>query len=440
MKYFALSLLVVLLPQFAQATVQISEVAWMGNESSQYSEWFELYNDGDSATNLAGWKLYEGDGGALVFTLTKSIPANGYLLVERTTASAPDAVSGITDEAGSFGGGGFANTGEDLVLKDSGGATVDELNYLDGWPAGDATSKQTMQWNGDKWITADPTPKAGIGEASTSSEEGGDEQTTATERDPFPIPPVSPNKPLIEFTVPPIVYRGVSYQFGAQPILEYNFHVNKGMVYWNFGDGTTLHQDTAVPVMHTYQYPGTYTMYYSYSDVFTAQVPLIGTKKIRVIEPALTLSMIDARAIELNNTSATPIDLSGWKIFAGGRSVSIPDMTIVSEKSKVTIPLAALGLTTALEARIIDPSGNMVAQTNKSYSAPIVLKSDEGIASGTFIPEASDLVAQAVEQPEAKQPTPIRNRTKTFIFGAVALFVIGLSILLERAMARREYQ
>jgi hypothetical protein len=440
MKYFVLSLLVVLLPQFAQATVQISEVAWMGTQSSQYSEWLELYNDGDSATNLAGWKLYEGDGGALVFTLTKSIPANGYLLIERTTASAPDAVPAVNDESGPFGGGGFANTGEDLVLKNAEGSIVDELNYTDGWPAGDATTKQTMQWNGSTWITADPTPKAGVGESGTSSDDDIAQKASPEEKDPYPIPVVSPNKPRIEFTTPSVIYRGVSYQFDAQPVLEYNFHLETGTMYWNFGDGTTLQRNTVGQVSHTYQYSGMYTMYYSYSDPYTKNAPLTGTKKIHVLDPILTVSMVDTRAVELNNTSSTPVDLSGWKLFVDGALISIPDMTIVSEKSKATIPLIALGISRGTTARLLDPSGNMVAQTSKTYGVPVAASPDETIVSDAFIPEATDLVAQAVEHPEAKPTTLIRNRTKTFIFGAVALFVIGLSILLERAMARREYQ
>lgn len=436
MKYIALIILVVLLPQFAQAKVQISEVAWMGTSNSQYSEWIELYNDGDSSINLGGWKLYEGDGGSLVFTFTKTITAHSYLLLERTTASAPDAVQGISDESGSFGGGGLANTGEDLVLKDGAGTVVDELNYLEGWPAGDATTKQTMQWNGEKWITADPTPKMGIDEGEESSDGDIEEKISNTEEDPFPIPPVSPNNPLIQFTIPPVVYRGVSYQFGAQPILEYNFHVNNGSVYWNFGDGTVIHQELATPVVHTYEYAGTYTMYYSYSDVFTKQSPLIGIKKIRVIEPALTLSMVGTRAIELHNTSTTPVDLSRWRVFAGRQSVAIPDMTIVSEKSKVTIPLIALGLSDASEARIIDPSGNLIAQSTNTRVESISIPETSVEPQQIGVVHESDPLVEDLQA----SPTPIRNRTKTFIFGAVALFVIGLSILLERAMARREYQ
>jgi hypothetical protein len=332
MKYIVLALLLVLFPRIAQAQVRITEVAWMGTADSQYSEWIELYNESSNDINVSGWKLYEGDGGPLVFTFTKSISANGYLLLERTTASAPDAVPGVSDESGSFGAGGFANTGEDLVLKDSSGSIVDELNFLDGWPAGDATTKQTMQWNGQKWITASATPKEGV-HASQSDSDTEDEVIEDT-GDPFPIPAVSPNKPMISFTVPSVVYTGIPYEFFAQPILEYNFRIHTGNIYWNMGDGTVVRQQNVAPIFHTYTHAGTYTVYYSYTDARTQNTALTGMKKIKVVEPELTIAMIGTNAIGINNTSNTPVDLSGWKVFSGGRYVLVPDKTIVAEKIK----------------------------------------------------------------------------------------------------------
>jgi hypothetical protein len=141
------------------AAVRINEVAWMGTATSQYNEWIELYNDGDNDVSLKGWTIYK-TGNVLLFTLTKTIAANGYLLIEHNTPSAPDAVPGINDEAGTFGGGGLKNTGEDLVLKDDNGNPVNTLPYSSGWPAGDAKTKQTMQWTGTVWITATGTPDA----------------------------------------------------------------------------------------------------------------------------------------------------------------------------------------------------------------------------------------------------------------------------------------
>lgn len=442
MRYFLLACCIILLPQLVHADVQITEVAWMGTAGSQYSEWIELYNDGQSSVNLAGWKLYEGDGGALVFTFTKSIPANGYLLLERTTASAPDAVPGINDESGPFGGGGFANTGEDLVLKDATGATAEELNYLGGWPAGDATSKHTMQWNGDKWITGAATPKAAAGEdTGTSTSDEPDASEEEVPEDPYPIPKVSPNKPGIAFTVPSTIYRGVSYEFDAKPLLEYNYQLNEGSIYWNMGDGTTISQRTVAPITHTYTYPGTYTISYAYSDAINKNAPLKGSKKIVVSAPAISLNILDNTALQIKNTSSTAVDLTGWKVVVPGKQLSIPDMTIVAEKATVVIPVSAFGISSIATASLVDPSGSVVARSGQDTTVVKSMSNDtetieyDPIDAGVA---ADDLVAHASDA-QTGESMPIRNRTKTYIFGAVALFVIGLSILLERITARQEY-
>jgi len=155
-------------PGIAYADIRINEIAWMGTAASQYSEWIELYNSGADAVSLAGWKLYK-TGGELFFTLSKTIAAEGYLLVERTTASAPDAVPGINDESGTFNGGGLRNSGEDLSLKDKDGNIIENLPFASGWPAGDAKTKDTMQWDGSKWITAPGTPDTSNATASAAA-------------------------------------------------------------------------------------------------------------------------------------------------------------------------------------------------------------------------------------------------------------------------------
>lgn len=140
--------------------VVLNEIAWMGVSGNQYGEWLELYNDGDTAVSLAGWKLYKDGTSTLVFTFSKAIPAKGFLVLERTTASHPDPLPDIADEAGAFGNGGFSNlpAGEHLVLVNAEGQVADALDFSDGWPAGDNDSKKTMQRLQGEWITAAPTP------------------------------------------------------------------------------------------------------------------------------------------------------------------------------------------------------------------------------------------------------------------------------------------
>ncbi|MCA9360208.1 hypothetical protein KC850_04225, partial [Candidatus Kaiserbacteria bacterium] len=48
-----------LFPYSVNAAVYISEVAWMGSDSSANHEWIELHNDGD-AVSVADWVLTDG--------------------------------------------------------------------------------------------------------------------------------------------------------------------------------------------------------------------------------------------------------------------------------------------------------------------------------------------------------------------------------------------
>jgi hypothetical protein len=106
-----------------------------------------LYNAGESDADLTGWQLFKvASGEVLVFQLSGTVSGGGYLLVERTTNSSPDPIVDIQDISGQFGGSGLRNTGEYLILKDSTGSVVDEVNALSAWfEAGDNTTKSSME-------------------------------------------------------------------------------------------------------------------------------------------------------------------------------------------------------------------------------------------------------------------------------------------------------
>ncbi|HWC57782.1 MAG TPA: lamin tail domain-containing protein [Candidatus Paceibacterota bacterium] len=444
MKYIVLVLMVGILcvPLCAFAAVHITEIAWMGTPESQYSEWLELYNDDTTAVDLSGWKLYKGDG-TLIFTFTKTIQPQSYLLLERITASAPDAVPGIDDESGTFGGGGLSNSGEALVLKDAQGATIQSLDFSSGWPAGDAKTKETMQWDGSGWVTAPPTPRSAFVSSSSDGETTAplSDVTTAPTHT-FDIPATSPNAPYVDFTAPPLLYSGTPYEFTMQPVLEYNYRVHDGVFTFNMGDGTVLYSATADPITHTYDYPGTYVLSFLYVDPYHQHASLQATKNITVVSPAVKLALSDAQSFQISNTAATPIDLSGWRFVFPGTTVAVPNMTIIAPNATVTIPFRTLAIAPQATVAIEDPLGTVVASTTPSASshASLSLAHFSSSSSQPLPPmEASASPVAHLDDAGASATSPSRNHTKTIVVGVVALFVIVLSILLERVMARQEY-
>jgi len=141
--------------------VFINEINWMGSAGNAYGEWIELYCNCASDMDLADFGIYDGDE-KLIIKLTKKISAHGYYLIARTTPSHKNELEEYADEIGQFGGSGLSNEAEMLVLKDGGGNIVESLDFRSGWPAGDNSTKETMQWDGagENWFTSPATPRA----------------------------------------------------------------------------------------------------------------------------------------------------------------------------------------------------------------------------------------------------------------------------------------
>lgn len=132
--------------QFGAPDVVVNEVAWAGTVANAADEWIELRNNSSSEIDLTGYAL-EWDDGETVIRFDAdaesnakdirraTIPADGFLLLERTD---DDTISDV--EADVIYTGSLSNGGEALVLRDDDGEAIDEVNADGGeWPAGAAS-------------------------------------------------------------------------------------------------------------------------------------------------------------------------------------------------------------------------------------------------------------------------------------------------------------
>ncbi|TLS37298.1 competence protein ComEA [Pseudalkalibacillus caeni] len=120
----------------ASGSAVINEIAWMGTTNSSYDEWMELYNPTGQEIDLTDWTLSSADGSPSI-SLSGTIPAEGYFLLERTDDnSVPGVVADLIYS------GGLSNSGESLELRDASGSLVDQV---DAWHAGDNDTKATME-------------------------------------------------------------------------------------------------------------------------------------------------------------------------------------------------------------------------------------------------------------------------------------------------------
>jgi hypothetical protein len=375
------------MPVFARADVHINEVAWMGTTGSQYEEWIELYNDG-SATSLDGWKIYKAGGSTTLISLSGSISAGQYLLVCRTTPSVPNPLSGSCDVTGSFGGSGLNNTSEHIILKNSGGTSVDEINATSGWPAGDSSTKDTMQKSGSGWITSPGTP----GAANASNDNGGgggnndddtneedQEEDTTEETESISSAETAKIYPtrLLKVEAPKIVIVGSPAHFKAQALDYDRSDMFKGHYTWNMGDGKVREfalgfRETNDGFDYVYEYPGTYSVSVKYYHSFLDDVPAELEQRftIEATSAAVTVSRVyPDGAIELKNTSGNALDVSGWVIRdITGKTFTIPEDSFLAP-GKTVVFSAKITKINAISGVSIYTSANMLAFSTQAVAA-----------------------------------------------------------------------
>jgi hypothetical protein len=74
--------------------VVINEVAWSGTQAFPGDEWVELYNATGAAIDLTNWRLEAADGDPLITLSGLTIPATGYVLLERGSANVTNVSTG----------------------------------------------------------------------------------------------------------------------------------------------------------------------------------------------------------------------------------------------------------------------------------------------------------------------------------------------------------
>lgn len=342
---FSLTLLLtaaLLLPENTAAAVKINEIAWMGSTGNANAEWIELYNDGEEVS-LSDWKL---TGTTLNITLSGTIGAGGFYLLERTSDASVPTVSADQIYTGAL-----SNTGDTLLLKDATGATVDEVIGGSNWEniGGDNTTKDTPQRQGSAWSTAAPTPRAQ--NASTASEEEGDETATTTPEVATTTPSStvggsipstqsyakSPARVLlldagdsrIVLAGVSTPYRAVAYSGEGKP--------KDARITWSFGDGT---RELGERVWHTYEEPGEYAVVVR-AEHFEAHV--VRTITVRVEEADITARM-HPKGVVIENKSDRLVDLSGWRLFTEDREFIVPEDTALLPRGESLFSSKVTGL------------------------------------------------------------------------------------------------
>ncbi len=125
----------------SRSLVIFNEVAWMGSSESANDEWMELKNISNQKINLQGWQIIDKDEQIKIALEEENyIEPKKFFLLERTDDNSVPWI-----EADLIYKGGLGNTDEILYLFDENCYLRDEVSAFPDWPAGDNSSKRTME-------------------------------------------------------------------------------------------------------------------------------------------------------------------------------------------------------------------------------------------------------------------------------------------------------
>lgn len=458
----AVSALIISLLPLSASAIEITEVAWMGNNESHYCEWIELYNDSSQAVDLSAWQLQVDDAKTDLGTGETGdfvISPQSYRLIERTTASCPDPVPGEAGIKLSFGG--LPNSGATVSLINEEGAVVASLAGGEDWQqiGGDNESKETAQYSEGGWLTAPATPgePAVATSADTSNDEVEAEQdnkadkSNEDESDESSGEATELELPDGEFTLaisgPTRVYKNQPVKFSTTPrgVVD---GVRSSLVYsWNFGDTNTR---SGREVEHTYKRAGTYvvTVYATY-----ARHEALATKTVTVVPNDLELSRAENGDLLIHNPATYAMNISGYKL-QGQRSLVFPDHSYVASKQTLTIPRKQIENGTFSYVALFDAVGTFVASTKQEEENTVTDNSRvESETSTTSKPEseveANPQVLGIATDTEAVRDTDKAPRSKENVwyeklisyweYGALAgLLAVAAYLLLTPSPRRSE--
>lgn len=377
-------LLLFISPLSASASIEITEVAWMGSTESASHEWIELYNSG-AQVNLSNWVLT--DGNNLSITLAGVAPANSYVVLERSSDAS------AAGEAFLIYSGAIVNTGATLTLTNAAGDVVDQVYGGEGWGAigGDNGTKETPQKSSSGWVTAPATPGHAVVSHSNSASQSEDiavvvqDDRTQNTASSVAVPVVKGGGEPTVLTLPgvtleltvtgsEIVHVNQPVSFDVTPSGIGDTLIDSLEYEWNFGDGSTA---IGKEVVHSFSYPGRYVVVVEGSFKRQRQIARF---EIEVLPVEIELSETRYGDFALTNASQSEIDIGSYRLV-GHETFSFPKHTILLPGQSVVIEKEKTGNSNAeVMVALYDQAGDAVAinipthvKDSAQYTSPVVV-------------------------------------------------------------------
>ncbi len=301
----------------------------------------ELYNAGDLDIDLTSWyiqrKTATGSSFNSLVTKTdfenKTIVAGGYFLISRAALASPDIIKDnltLTE----------FNT---LRMRNSEGEDVNEVE-MGSIPEGESYQRTSS----GKWTFSIPTPgnsnSGVVSLGKSSSDDGGGSDDIETSEQSQLSPPVATG--ASSWPVEPQIFTRIKDApkvavVGADVLLEGDTlglkkEPLKGARYlWTLGDGGTKEGQK---ILYHYNYPGKYIVVLNTSSgMYSSSDRVV----IEAIPSEIKISSVGVEGnsfVEISNETKYELNISWWRLRAGGKIFTIPKDTIVLPENKIIFP------------------------------------------------------------------------------------------------------
>ncbi len=215
------------------------------------------------------------------------------------------------------------------------------------------------------------------------------------------------------------------------------------IVTWSFGDGM---QRVGASILHAFYAPGAYLVivHTVTNDGGETDAQLVVTAQ----DASVKISSVSNKGIALTNSSSHPLDISWWKLRAGGTEFKFPEHTVILASRSVTFApqITELSVTNS-SAELLLPSGE-VADTFPHTPAPQPSPSsvsykpvqtvEPALSKVTSSPNHEDALAPAATSQLAAAGAPVPSSSPSLMriisspwsYGLLGILVAGGAALL----------
>lgn len=363
-------------------------------------EWIEVLNDGPSAIDISGFKLFEGGVNHTLSIVSGSavLSPGSYAVIaddpEKFKADWPSFSGILFDSAFSL-----SNSGETLTLKDASVSEEDTVSYSSS--SGAAGDGLSLVRSGSEFSAATPSPGSGASSPLPPSQTPGSTPASAVVQQQTSAQVAGePTTLAVRAGGDRVVAVGGGSQFFAEVLNAKGAKLSGARILWSFGNGESREGER---VWYAYPYPGVYVVMVSASTVDGSAT---GRFAVEAIPPEVSMVNETDGGVSVFNHGAEELDVSLWIVAKGERTFRFPSGTFILPRSGIRLSPALLNLG-AGEALLLYPNGARAAFEEERTAEHMLGRGDM-----TRVPLPRTLSPESIrereEQEAADMPQEVR--------------------------------